>query len=60
MARHEVAGTLGGIGTPEVLLHLKEWMVRDGSLCAVRECRQVAIYSIIILLGCLLSDNPDS
>jgi hypothetical protein len=43
MVRHEAAEALGGIGTPEVLPHLKEWMVRDDSPRVVRESCQVAI-----------------
>jgi len=43
MVRHEAAEALGGIGTPEVLPHLKEWLVRDDSPRVVRESCQVAI-----------------
>lgn len=43
MVRHEAAEALGGIGTPEVLPHLKEWMVRSDSPRVVRESCQVAI-----------------
>jgi len=43
MVRHEAAEALGGIGTPEVLPHLKEWMARDDSPRVVRESCQVAI-----------------
>ena len=43
MVRHEAAEALGGIGTPEVLPHLKEWMVRGDSPRVVRESCQVAI-----------------
>lgn len=43
MVRHEAAEALGGIGTPEVLPHLKEWMVREDSPRVVRESCQVAI-----------------
>ena len=43
MVRHEAAEALGGIGTPEVLPHLREWMVRDDSPRVVRESCQVAI-----------------
>ena len=43
MVRHEAAEALGGIGTPEVLPHLKEWMVRDDSPRVVRESCQIAI-----------------
>ena len=43
MVRHEAAEALGGIGTQEVLPHLKEWLVRDDSPRVVRESCQVAI-----------------
>jgi len=43
MVRHEAAEALGGIGTPEVLPHLKEWMVRGDSPRVVQESCQVAI-----------------
>ncbi|KAJ7600792.1 armadillo-type protein [Mycena floridula] len=43
MVRHEAAEALGGIGTPEVLPHLKEWMTRDDSPRVVKESCQVAI-----------------
>ncbi|XP_006462760.1 hypothetical protein AGABI2DRAFT_186631 [Agaricus bisporus var. bisporus H97] len=43
MVRHEAAEALGGIGTPEVLPHLKEWMKRDDAPRVVRESCQVAI-----------------
>lgn len=43
MVRHEAAEALGGIATPEVLPHLKEWMVRDDAPRVVRESCQVAI-----------------
>ena len=43
MVRHEAAEALGGIGTPEALPHLKEWMSRDDSPRVVRESCQVAI-----------------
>lgn len=43
MVRHEAAEALGGIGTPEVLPHLREWMERDDSPQVVRESCQVAI-----------------
>jgi len=43
MVRHEAAEALGGIGTPEVLPHLQEWLVRDDSPRVVRESCQVAI-----------------
>ncbi|KAH9939815.1 ARM repeat-containing protein, partial [Amylocystis lapponica] len=43
MVRHEAAEALGGIATPEVLPHLKEWMQRTDSPRVVRESCQVAI-----------------
>ncbi|KAF8555716.1 ARM repeat-containing protein [Imleria badia] len=43
MVRHEAAEALGGIATPEVLPHLKEWMTREDSPTVVRESCQVAI-----------------
>jgi deoxyhypusine monooxygenase len=43
MVRHEAAEALGGIGTPEVLPHLKEWMAREDAPRVVRESCQVAI-----------------
>ncbi|KAF6755916.1 deoxyhypusine hydroxylase [Ephemerocybe angulata] len=43
MVRHEAAEALGGIGTPEVLPHLREWMTRDDSPQVVKESCQVAI-----------------
>ena len=43
MVRHEAAEALGGIATPEVLPHLKEWMVRTDCPRVVRESCQVAI-----------------
>jgi len=43
MVRHEAAEALGGIATPEVLPHLKEWMIREDSPRVVRESCQVAI-----------------
>ncbi|EGN98329.1 hypothetical protein SERLA73DRAFT_183276 [Serpula lacrymans var. lacrymans S7.3] len=43
MVRHEAAEALGGIATPEVLPHLKEWMVREDSPRVVRESCEVAI-----------------
>ena len=43
MVRHEAAEALGGIATPEVLPHLREWMTRTDSPQAVRESCQVAI-----------------
>ncbi|KAF7306521.1 Deoxyhypusine hydroxylase [Mycena indigotica] len=43
MVRHEAAEALGGIGTPEVLPYLKEWMARDDAPLVVRQSCQVAI-----------------
>ena len=43
MVRHEAAEALGGIATPEVLPHLKEWMSREDSPMVVRESCQVAL-----------------
>ena len=43
MVRHEAAEALGGIATPEVLPHLKEWLVREDSPRVVRESCQVAL-----------------
>lgn len=43
MVRHEAAEALGGIATPEVLPHLKEWLQREDSPVVVRESCQVAI-----------------
>lgn len=43
MVRHEAAEALGGIATPEVLPHLKEWMSREDAPRVVRESCQVAI-----------------
>lgn len=62
MVRHEAAEALGGIGTPEVLPHLEEWMVRDDSPRVVRESCQVAIdmWEVrhhLLKLGYPLSDS---
>ena len=43
MVRHEAAEALGGIATPEVLPHLKEWMNREDAPRVVQESCQVAI-----------------
>jgi len=43
MVRHEAAEALGGIATPEVLPHLREWMDRDDAPRVVRESCQIAI-----------------
>ncbi|KAH9936635.1 ARM repeat-containing protein [Fomitopsis serialis] len=43
MVRHEAAEALGGIATPEVLPHLKEWSKREDSPRVVKESCIVAI-----------------
>ncbi|KZT64906.1 ARM repeat-containing protein [Daedalea quercina L-15889] len=43
MVRHEAAEALGGIATPEVLPHLKEWSQREDSPRVVKESCVVAI-----------------
>ena len=43
MVRHEAAEALGGIATPEVLPHLREWMNKEDAPLVVRESCQVAI-----------------
>ena len=43
MVRHEAAEALGGIATPEVLPHLREWMSKEDAPRVVRESCQVAI-----------------
>ncbi|GBE83118.1 Deoxyhypusine hydroxylase [Sparassis crispa] len=43
MVRHEAAEALGGIATPEVLPHLKQWMRRTDAPRVVRESCEVAI-----------------
>jgi deoxyhypusine monooxygenase len=43
MVRHEAAEALGGIATPEVLPHLREWMNNKDAPLVVRESCQVAI-----------------
>lgn len=43
MVRHEAAEALGGIATPDVLPHLREWMNREDAPRVVRESCQVAI-----------------
>ncbi|KAL0069848.1 deoxyhypusine hydroxylase [Marasmius tenuissimus] len=43
MVRHEAAEALGGIGTPEVLPHITEWMNREDSPQVVKESCQVAV-----------------
>ena len=60
MVRHEAAEALGGIGTPEVLPHLKEWMNREDAPLVVRQSCEVAIdmWEVRLLscscVGCLL------
>lgn len=43
MVRHEAAEALGGIATPEVLPHLREWMNKEDAPNVVKESCQVAI-----------------
>lgn len=43
MVRHEAAEALGGIATPEVLPHLKEWQNRADAPRVVRESCEVAL-----------------
>lgn len=43
MVRHEAAEALGGIATPEVLPHLREWMNKEDAPRVVRESCQIAI-----------------
>jgi len=43
MVRHEAAEALGGIATPDVLPHLREWMNREDAPRVVRESCQIAI-----------------
>ncbi|ESK95754.1 deoxyhypusine hydroxylase [Moniliophthora roreri MCA 2997] len=43
MVRHEAAEALGGIGTPEVLPRITEWMNREDAPQVVRESCQVAV-----------------
>ena len=43
MVRHEAAEALGGIATPEVLPHLREWAKREDSPRVVKESCIVAI-----------------
>lgn len=43
MVRHEAAEALGGIATPEVLPHLKEYMAKPDAPRVVRESCQVAM-----------------
>lgn len=43
MVRHEAAEALGGIATPDVLPHLREWMKREDAPRVVRESCEVAI-----------------
>jgi len=52
MVRHEAAEALGGIATPEVLPHLREWMHKEDAPRVVRESCQVAIdmWEVMIFL----------
>lgn len=43
MVRHEAAEALGGIATPEVLPHLREWMNKVDAPRVVRESCQIAV-----------------
>jgi len=43
MVRHEAAEALGGIATPEVLPHLREWMTREDAPLVVRQSCEIAI-----------------
>jgi len=43
MVRHEAAEALGGIATPEVLPHLKEYVAHPSAPAVVRESCQVAL-----------------
>ena len=43
MVLHEAAEALGGIATPEVLPHLKEWMSRTDAPRVVRESCMIAL-----------------
>ena len=43
VVRHEAAEALGGIATPDVLPHLKEWYERKDSPDVVRDSCQVAL-----------------
>lgn len=43
MVRHEAAEALGGIATPEVFPHLKEWAAREDAPRVVRESCEVAL-----------------
>ena len=61
MVRHEAAEALGGIATPEVLPHLKEWMGRADAPRVVRESCQVAIDMWEVRVECLnVVDGPVS
>ena len=61
MVRHEAAEALGGIATPEVLPHLKEWMARPDAPRVVRESCQVAIDMWEVRVECLnVVDGPVS
>ncbi|KAI0684928.1 ARM repeat-containing protein [Cytidiella melzeri] len=43
MVRHEAAEALGGIATPDVFQHLKEWAMREDAPRVVRESCEVAL-----------------
>lgn len=62
MVRHEAAEALGGIATPEVLPHLKEWMVREDSPRVVRESCQIAIdmWEVIVRIHPLVPPANES
>lgn len=52
MVRHEAAEALGGIATPDVLPHLKEWAEREDSPRVVKESCEVALdmYEVSVAL----------
>lgn len=54
MVRHEAAEALGGIATPEVLPHLREWAKREDSPRVVKESCMVAIdmWEVSISMPC--------
>ena len=52
MVRHEAAEALGGIATPEVLPHLREWLARDDAPRVVRESCEVALDMYEVRLSC--------
>ena len=43
MVRHEAAEALGGIATPDVLPHLKEWATRPDAPRVVKESCEIAL-----------------